>query len=185
MKKEYNWAHLLAYVTGLVNQELLLQSEYLASENRILRGHLPSRLRLSDPERATLAEIGRRLGRKALANAACVAIPIRFWLGIGNWWPRNSMAPSDAPIQAGHESLPTLKRSSCDSHARTKAGATTGSWARWPMLDTVFRIRRSAMFCGATGYLRHPKEAGPRHGRISSARTWRCLRASTFSQSKC
>jgi len=28
------------YVTGLVDQELLLQSEYLAAENRILRGKL-------------------------------------------------------------------------------------------------------------------------------------------------
>ena len=45
-----NWARLLAYVTGLVNQELLLQNEYLAAENRILRAHLPTRLRLSDPE---------------------------------------------------------------------------------------------------------------------------------------
>ena len=42
------WARLLAYVTGLVNQELLLQNEYLAAENRILRAHLPARLRLSD-----------------------------------------------------------------------------------------------------------------------------------------
>jgi putative transposase len=75
MKKEYNWARLLAYVTGLVNQELLLQVEYLAAENRILRAHLPSRLRLSDPERATLAEIGHRLGRRILANVACVMKP--------------------------------------------------------------------------------------------------------------
>jgi len=60
--KQTNWAHLLAYVTGLVNQELLLQSEYLAAENQILRAHLPVRLRLTDPERATLAEIGKRLG---------------------------------------------------------------------------------------------------------------------------
>ena len=30
-----NWARLLAYVTGLINQELLLQNEYLAAENRI------------------------------------------------------------------------------------------------------------------------------------------------------
>jgi hypothetical protein len=69
------WARLLAYVTGLVNQELLLQNEYLATENRILRAHLPERLRLSDPERSTLAEIGKRLGRKALAQVACVAKP--------------------------------------------------------------------------------------------------------------
>src|SRR5215831_4228829 len=69
------WARLLAYVTGLVNQELLLQNEYLAAENRILRAHLPARLRLSDPERRTLAEIGKRLGRKALEKVACAAKP--------------------------------------------------------------------------------------------------------------
>src|SRR6202521_5726817 len=63
------WARLLAYVTGLVNQKLLLQNEYLAAENRILRSHLPTRLRLSDPQRFTLAEIGKRLGRKALQQS--------------------------------------------------------------------------------------------------------------------
>jgi hypothetical protein len=75
MKKGNDWARLLAYVTGLVNQQLLLQNEYLAAENRILRAHLPSRLRLSDPERSTLTEIGKRLGRKALKDVACVAKP--------------------------------------------------------------------------------------------------------------
>ena len=45
---ENKWARLLAYVTGLVNQKLLLQNEYLAAENRILRAHLPTRIRLSD-----------------------------------------------------------------------------------------------------------------------------------------
>src|SRR5215472_2365017 len=75
MKNGNHWARLLAYVTGLINQELLLQNEYLAAENRILRAHLPARLRLSDAERCTLAEIGKRLGRKALAKLACVAKP--------------------------------------------------------------------------------------------------------------
>jgi putative transposase len=75
MKKGNDWARLLAYVTGLVNQQLLLQNEYLVAENRILRAHLTSRLRLSDPERSTLAEIGKRLGRKALKEVACVAKP--------------------------------------------------------------------------------------------------------------
>ena len=51
---ENKWARLLAYVTGLVNQKLLLQNEYLAAENRILRAHLPARMGLSDPERSTL-----------------------------------------------------------------------------------------------------------------------------------
>src|ERR1700692_982343 len=73
--KNNKWVRLLAYVTGSVNQELLLQNEYLATENRILRAKLPSRLRLTDAERATLAEIGKRLGRKALREVARVAQP--------------------------------------------------------------------------------------------------------------
>ena len=44
--KETKWIRLLAYVTRLVNQELFLQNEYLAAENRVLRAHLPARLRI-------------------------------------------------------------------------------------------------------------------------------------------
>ena len=73
--KDNKWLRLLSYVTGLVNQELLLQNEYLAAENRVLRAHLPALLRLSDAERSILAEIGIRLGRKALAEVARVAKP--------------------------------------------------------------------------------------------------------------
>jgi putative transposase len=73
--KDNNWARLLAYVTGLVNQELLQQNEYLATENRILRAHLPARFRLTDPERSALADLGKRLGRKALKQVARVAKP--------------------------------------------------------------------------------------------------------------
>ena len=40
MSDRFQWARLLAFVTGLVNQELLLRNEYLAAENRILRAHL-------------------------------------------------------------------------------------------------------------------------------------------------
>jgi len=65
----------LAYVTGLVNQELLLQNEYLAAENRILKARLQPGWRLSDGERATLAEIGKRLGRKGLQPVARLAKP--------------------------------------------------------------------------------------------------------------
>src|SRR3954451_19567288 len=70
-----SWARLLVYVTGLVNQRLLLQCEYLIAENRVLRSHVSGRLRLSDAERSTLAGIGKRLGRKYLAEVACVAKP--------------------------------------------------------------------------------------------------------------
>src|SRR6185436_11251769 len=75
MRDRFHWARLLSFVTGLVNQELLLRNEYLAAENRILRAHLPVRLRLSDAERSTLAEIAKRLGRKALKDIARVAKP--------------------------------------------------------------------------------------------------------------
>ena len=73
--RDNKWARLLAYITGLVNQRLLFQCEYLVAENRILRSHVSGRMRLSDPERSTLAEIAKRLGKKQLAEVACVAKP--------------------------------------------------------------------------------------------------------------
>jgi hypothetical protein len=59
---------MVAYVTGTVNQELLLRNEYLGAENRILRGQIKGRLLLSEGEKATLAEIAQRLGRKPWKN---------------------------------------------------------------------------------------------------------------------
>ena len=59
----------------MVNQQLLLHNEYLLPENRILRSHLPSRLLLTDPERSTLAALGKRLGRKGLEVVASAAKP--------------------------------------------------------------------------------------------------------------
>ena len=55
-----DWMRMLAYITGTVDQELLLRNEYLAAENRILKAQLTGRLLLSDAERVTLAEIGHR-----------------------------------------------------------------------------------------------------------------------------
>jgi putative transposase len=69
------WAHMLVYVTGMVNQELLLRNEYLAAENRILRSKIKGRLLLSEGEKATLAEIAHRLGREALEQLAATANP--------------------------------------------------------------------------------------------------------------
>ena len=37
MRDRFPWARLLAFVTGLVNQELLVRNEYVAAENRILK----------------------------------------------------------------------------------------------------------------------------------------------------
>ena len=58
-----------------MDRELLLRNEYLTAENRILRTKLNRRLQFSDAERATLGEIGFRLGRRALSEVATAAQP--------------------------------------------------------------------------------------------------------------
>jgi len=70
-----DWARILAFVTGMTDQELLARNEYLVAENRILKAKLKGRLKLSDAERAMLGEIGHRLGRKVLGEVANTARP--------------------------------------------------------------------------------------------------------------
>ncbi len=70
-----NWKHLLAYITGTVDQELLLRNEYLVTENRILRNQSTGRVRLTDGERKTLAAIGQKLGKEALQEVAKIVKP--------------------------------------------------------------------------------------------------------------
>jgi len=118
----------LTHVSGLVNQELLLQNEYLAAENHILRVHLSPRLRLSDPERSTLAEIGKRLGRKALEQVTCVAKPDTILAGTENRSHASLMDRGIAPIPAGRESHPNWKHWLSASRGRIPDGATIASW---------------------------------------------------------
>ncbi len=70
-----DWKTMLAYITGSVDRELLLRNEYLVTENRILRDQLQGRLRLTDGERRTLAEIGKQLGKRALEEVASIVRP--------------------------------------------------------------------------------------------------------------
>jgi putative transposase len=70
-----DWKALLAYITGSVDQELLLRNAYLATENRILCHQLHGRVRQSDGERKTLAEIGKQLSKQALAEVATIVTP--------------------------------------------------------------------------------------------------------------
>ena len=70
-----DWKTLLAYITGTVDQELLRRNEYLVTENRILRNQITGRIRLSDGERKTLAEIGQKLGKQALEAVATIVKP--------------------------------------------------------------------------------------------------------------
>jgi putative transposase len=70
-----NWKTLLAYITGSVDQALLLRNEYLVTENRILRNQITGRVRLTDGERKTLATIGQQLGKQALREVATIVKP--------------------------------------------------------------------------------------------------------------
>src|SRR6202011_3971194 len=134
-----DWARILAFVTGMVDQELLARIEYLAAENRILKAQLKGRLKLSDAERATLAEIGHRLGRKVLGEVANVARPDR---GSRRAHHRARGQVDGRASPAGHESSNEGRR--LDRHARGHHRATAGG---------------SAAYCHATA------GGAPRHNR--------------------
>ena len=99
-----DWKHLLAYITGTVDQELLLRNEYLVTENRILRSQIKGRLRLSDGERKALAEIGHKLGKQALQEVANLVTPDTM-LG----WHRTLVAQKcDGSTQRQSPGRPTI-----------------------------------------------------------------------------
>jgi putative transposase len=84
-----DWTRILAYITGSVDQELLLRNEYLAAENRILRAQLNGCLRLSDAERAARRPCAddhclARLDSRMLAAAARSNTINRFFIKNGN-----------------------------------------------------------------------------------------------------
>jgi hypothetical protein len=66
-----DWARILAYVTGTVDQELLARNEYLAAENRILKVQLNGRLKLSDAERGVVLAQKSNRPRNRFADEAC------------------------------------------------------------------------------------------------------------------
>jgi putative transposase len=70
-----DWKTLLACITGSVEEHLLLRSEYLVAENRILRDQIKGRVRLSNAERVTLAEVGQGLGKQALSEVTTTVMP--------------------------------------------------------------------------------------------------------------
>jgi hypothetical protein len=98
-----DWTHILAYVTGTVDQELLARNEYLAAENRILKSQLNGRLKLSDTERAMLGKIGHRLGRRALWSEPYLRRILRSYANYYNNMRThrslNKDAPTSRPIQ--------------------------------------------------------------------------------------
>ena len=66
---------LLAALVGWFDQRQQAAVAYLVEENRILRGHVRGRLRLTDEERRRLARHGHRLGRRRLGEVATIVTP--------------------------------------------------------------------------------------------------------------
>ena len=94
MGSHMDWKQLLAYITGSVDEELLLRNEYLVTENRILRNQIQGRVRLADGERKTLAEIGKKLGKRALAEVATIVQPDTILVWHRGLWQRSLTALS-------------------------------------------------------------------------------------------
>jgi putative transposase len=56
------WKKMLTYISGSVDDMLLKKIEYLLEENRVLRGQIRMRVKLTDAERKSLAEKAVALG---------------------------------------------------------------------------------------------------------------------------
>jgi hypothetical protein len=101
-----NWKTMLAYVTGSVDGELLRRNEYLVAENRILRAEIHGRVKLTDGERRTLAQIGKPLGRKVLSEIASVVRPET----IPAWHRRLVARKFDGSKQRSYPGRPAVER---------------------------------------------------------------------------
>src|SRR5215471_12823434 len=128
--KGNQWARFLAYVTGLVNHELLLQNEHLAAANRILRGRLPARLRLSDPERRSLLRLASDSGAKLWRRWPAWPSQTLSSPGTGGSSPASSMVPNVVSILAAPGFQPRWRNWWFASPARTRVGVSTASWGR-------------------------------------------------------
>ena len=92
-----------------------MRNEYLVTENRILRNQITGRVRLTDGERKALAEIGQKLGKKALEAVATIVKPdtVLAWHRQGfqlywRWRSRTCPSPKLLPVCDFPEGFPQL-----------------------------------------------------------------------------
>jgi putative transposase len=99
-------ARLLAYVTGLVNQELLLKNEYLLAENRIPENHLQPGFRLSLQSEPRSPKSANAWAGDCCSKSPASPTPTPFSPGIANWsllqfaGSRQRRLPGRPPIDA-------------------------------------------------------------------------------------
>jgi hypothetical protein len=104
------WKTMLAYVTGEVDQSLLLKVEYLIEENRVLRNQIDKRILLTNAERRILAEKAVALG-KLMADTVTIVKPATIVERRQQNTPQTSAQTLSTPSDEFFD--PT--RSQCDS----------------------------------------------------------------------
>jgi hypothetical protein len=95
------WKNLLESISASVNDHLRLRNEYLMAENRILRNQIDGRVQLTDSHRKELAEIGAKLGKKALEDIATIAKPDTI-LAWNRKFADQPVDTSEPPKSIGH-----------------------------------------------------------------------------------
>jgi len=180
-----DWARVLAYLTGTVDQELLARNEYLAAENCILKAQLKGRLELSDAERGVLGESGHRLGRKVLADIATVARPDT----ILDWYCKLVARKFDGSMARQYPGGPRIKREVEELIIRMASENRDWGYDRiagalgnrgHEISDQTIGNVRCATVCA-----RRQSASARLRGLPSSGRTWRCWREPTSSPPRC
>lgn len=153
---------LIALLTDGLEEEVAVRNEYFLAENRILKSRLKRRLRCRDDERRSLAEIGARLGRKALAGVATLAQPDTILR-----WHRQLVAKKWDGSKKRHGIPSALERRKgttwkefLDAHRSVMAAAdffTAEVWTPLGLLTyhVLFFIRRSTRRVEIAGITRY------------------------------
>jgi hypothetical protein len=99
------WARILAYITGTVDQELLLRNEYLAAENGILKAQLKGR----PPSERSLARLAIDWAARRSARWRLPPCRTPSWHGTEGSLLASSMDRGHVEPQAGHGSTEKLR----------------------------------------------------------------------------
>jgi transposase InsO family protein len=171
---------LILLVAGFLQRRQKGAIEYLLAENRVLRERLgPNRLRFTDAERRMLAEKGKPVGRKLLAEIATLASPET----ILRWYRQLVAAKYDG--RAGSSKGDRGKRKDATTQLLTMARQNP-SWGytrlRGALKNVGFELGRSTI---ARILKEHGIEPAPRRGRTMSWKTflaahWEAIAAADF-----
>ncbi len=101
----FNWAGLpvIATVARLLCRELVLQNEYLRTENKILTSRIKGRIRFSDDERRSLVDAALAMGRKVMHETVSIVKPETILA----WQRRNMPCDSGFEWVADSENTPS------------------------------------------------------------------------------